>query len=286
MLGVSLVAHADPDPKIDLQLEPTQGLQVGDVLRAHLSMPPGSDSMPAVLQVDTEKKDQQGIKAGFLIRSQPDASGNFVIAVVKSGEVQIPALLVKDESGKILARTEAMTLSVQSAKKDDQDNEPVPARGLVSIKFPVLWATGASLGFLLLLALLVWWWKARKNRAVVPLPVQQPLLSALDQALRDLDALEAKKLPDHGHHKLHYFSVSDILKEFISRRFQINAVESTTSEMLTALRSERVHDGWCADLQLLFQALDWFKFTDHIPTSSQASEALTQAREWIKRAGN
>lgn len=63
-----------------------------------------------------------------------------------------------------------------------------------------------------------------------------PLLSPYDQAMTDLAAVRSRNLCENGMEKEYYSEITEILRTYLMRRFGINAMEMTSSQILKALR--------------------------------------------------
>ncbi len=83
-----------------------------------------------------------------------------------------------------------------------------------------------------LLAWALWrWWKNRPKRVVVV-----PVLPLDVRTRKALDALKAEDLPARGHVKDFYFRLSEIVRGYLGERYAFEALECTSSELMTALR--------------------------------------------------
>ena len=85
-----------------------------------------------------------------------------------------------------------------------------------------------------------------------------------------------------GEFKAHYFGISEILKTYLGERYRVDAVESTTREMIAALEERRsIGDPQLDRLESIFSKLDLVKFTDHIPLPDEGLKLLQSARELV-----
>jgi hypothetical protein len=101
-----------------------------------------------------------------------------------------------------------------------------------------------ALGILLLLALIglgVFYWvkylaakEAGKKFVIKEKPV--PLRPADVVALEKLDAIRQSKVWQQGKVKEYHTELTDVVREYIERRFGVNSVEQTTDETLRAMR--------------------------------------------------
>lgn len=75
----------------------------------------------------------------------------------------------------------------------------------------------------------------KRPRAAPALPPRPP--EPLDvRALAALDRLRAEGLPTQGRVREFYFRLSEILRGYLGERYELDALESTTSELLDALK--------------------------------------------------
>ncbi len=85
--------------------------------------------------------------------------------------------------------------------------------------------------------LLYFWHKKRKSRPQeIKIIVSKELPHVI--ALRSLDELKSNKLWQSGNTKEYYTKLTDIMREYIEKRFGISALEQTSYEILTVLKNE------------------------------------------------
>ena len=82
-------------------------------------------------------------------------------------------------------------------------------------------------------------WKRRKKRVVVKEPV--PELPADFVALRELRRIENLKLLEAGEFKQYYTLITDAIRNYIEKRFGVDALDRTTNEILFDLERKRKH---------------------------------------------
>ena len=66
--------------------------------------------------------------------------------------------------------------------------------------------------------------------------VTEPLRPAEEVALEKLDAIKEKKIWQQGQVKEYYTQLTDVVREYISRRFEVSSVEQTSDETLRDIR--------------------------------------------------
>ena len=186
---------------------------------------------------------------------------HFIVSPLQTGKLILPTLLItKEEDGTPIGRTSTLSIQVAELKKKD----PVPElKELTDIPLALkYWLLFGGLGLLLAggTAFFIRRYLKQRNlhRKVSDVP---PPKKEADHtiALNDLDRLY-KNFTD-AQLKAISFGISEILKEYFSARFHIDAKESTTDEMLALLKREAISRESISEIQNLFNDLDFIKFT-------------------------
>ena len=101
-------------------------------------------------------------------------------------------------------------------------------------------------------------------------------------ARRDLERIRAEKIWQSNRTKEFYSDVTDTLRRYVSARFSINAMESTSSEIMDLLRSHLRDDKQDAALleQILEQA-DFAKFAKMEPAPDENELAIANALKFV-----
>lgn len=94
-------------------------------------------------------------------------------------------------------------------------------------------------------------------------------------ALRKLDGYRGDSFWKPEEQKLFYSGVTDALREYISARFGIGAMEMTTAEIIEALRHEdEISDDLKAGLKSLFEDADFVKFAKGVFDNEHNAKVL------------
>lgn len=141
-----------------------------------------------------------------------------------------------------------------------------------------LWLIPAGL---LALAALAWlgyrlYLKYRRYREQLSAP-----LPPWEEALKALDAVPAAEWLDKGLTKLYYFTLSEITKRYLERRFDFNALEQTTTEIsqnLKAIKSPH-RDGFVSFLA----RADMVKYAKSVPPRQEMDRALDEVRDLVNK---
>lgn len=141
-----------------------------------------------------------------------------------------------------------------------------------------LWMVPALLGVLALLAWagrrLVRRYRRLQEQGVAPLP-------PWEEALQQLDTMPWHEWLEAGQFKRYYYRLSEVLKRYIERRFEFEAAEQTTTEMLAAMRAHRtpLRD----EVARFFLRSDLVKYSKAIPPGDEARRAIEEVREFVTR---
>ena len=203
-------------------------------------------------------------------------SGNlrFVISPIQPGKLTLPMLLVLREDKTPFARTAPFTLQVNAVKEEKK--EPAQLIDVVPVSLPTKYWVLLGVVILGLAGLIAYlirrYLKSRKKHIEVP-PIRIEAENII--ALRGLEQLYQKYSFSDVNMKPIAFGISEILKVYFSKRFQVDAVEATTDEMIDFLRKESLGNDGLKEIISLFQDLDLVKFTKTTYTSAN-SENLYQ----------
>lgn len=212
-----------------------------------------------------------------------------------SGEYEIPAITARftdrrsgDEaaSGTIQSEitSEAIPIKVNSLLAGEFD--PTAFRDLKgAVELPVeadwtvvQWVAGLGTAGLIVAAAAFLLWRRRGKRQLLP------AIPAHRWALEQLDRLERKQLPEKGCVHEYYFLLSDIVREYIERRFSLTAPEQTTGEFLeSAINSDAFTVDQKTMLREFLQTCDLVKFALHEPPEPEITRAFSSAGDFVRQ---
>ncbi len=138
-------------------------------------------------------------------------------------------------------------------------------------------------GILLLVMLfLIYWFVIRKQKkANITLAMPTPGVPTHEWALKELKRLAAEQLPNQQQYKLFYTRLTDILRVYIERQFEVAAMESTTIELITALNRKRFDKTAIQSLETILLAADLVKFAKGQPALNEMEQHLQAAEHFI-----
>jgi hypothetical protein len=206
------------------------------------------------------------------------------LVTFESGDLKVPSLTFRiraaDGSESELKSPE-LPVNVRSLLAEGFDPSRIrDVKGAVEIPLGARWpwivggvATAAMLGWLALR-----WWLGRPRH-------QAPPESAHARALRELDELGARQLPQKGMVLDFYVLLSDTVRRYVEGRFGIRAPEQTTKEFLLAARHHpSIREDHQRMLAAFMRAADMVKFAAQRPGPSECERGLDAARGFVRES--
>lgn len=141
--------------------------------------------------------------------------------------------------------------------------------------FPLLLGVEGILLFIALLLCLVEYASNRKEEA---LNRREP---AHIVALRKLDKFRGDKYWEEDKQKMFYSGVTDALREYIARRFDVGAMEMTTAEIFKGLSGKEITPELFDGLKELFERADFVKFAKHVADREENASVLPTAVRFV-----
>lgn len=128
----------------------------------------------------------------------------------------------------------------------------------------------------------VWYYYRKKKRQQTIETTPVLIIPPHKEALAALRQLEEQKLWQQGLVKKYYSELTNILRLFFEKRWNIKALESTTDEILQQMK--HIPEAllvWDALEQSLRRA-DLVKFAKHIPTPAENEQSITIAYDIVR----
>lgn len=183
--------------------------------------------------------------------------------------------------------SKALALKVYSMDVPIDPENPEQFFGPKTImKAPFAWedwyvAIAAALLFTPFLLLLIFLIKRiRDNKPIIRKVKVEPKLPAHQVAMKEIERIKAEKIWQKGQPKEYYTELTDALRTYIKERFGFNALEMTSSEIISKLMEIKDKEA-IADLRALFQTADLVKFAKHNPMMNENDANLINAIDFI-----
>lgn len=223
------------------------------------------------------------------VDSQPTGAGikkliqRVLVTSFDTGFYIIPSFYFFNTTKQESLRSEALPLEVLTLEVDT-------AQGIADIKPPyevplTFWDILPYILVALLLAgigLGIWYILKRKKEKVLPEARPKPAEPAHVWALRELDKLAAQKIWQQGKVKLFHSRVSEILRGYIEFRYEIPALEQTTTEIIDSFLAIQFSDkDLLANLHQSMEISDLVKFAKWEPLPEENEKAIEMAYEFV-----
>lgn len=102
-------------------------------------------------------------------------------------------------------------------------------------------------------------------------------------AVEALDQLKAKKLTQQGHEKEFYTELTDIIRQYISGRYEINAPEMLTDDILAAVHKIAETKSSAESLRQMLTLADLVKFAKFIPLQNENDLSIMNAYLFVNQ---
>jgi hypothetical protein len=281
LLTLLLAAPVPGQATLTTRLEPPARLTVGDPFDLVLTVTaadsarligPLADSLGVFLPTGQEAK--------TTARPGPDESVyRLRLAAFKAGRHQVPVFTFLVQTGSRLdtLRSDSLGVSVASVlppkMQDVHDLKPAetfPNHWLWAVPAALLLAAGLAYAGVRLYRRM----RKARQRAASPLP-------PWEQALAALDALPWREWLAAGQVKRYYYALSEVLKRYIERRFEFNAVEQTTTEILASMRTYKTP--MREEVRQFLTRSDFVKYAKTVPPAEEMRSAIAEVREIVTR---
>jgi len=181
-------------------------------------------------------------------------------------------------------RTNKLYLTVRSV---DASGKPMTdirnAKGVLSLARQWGWLWSLLLILLLGGGGAFYWWQ-HKHRLLPRQETEEDRLSLEDQTLLRLNRLFDSDLLKKGKVKEYFLELSEILRRYFEKRFEILAVESTTAEVLKDLAQKEIAPGLLEKIQQELETADLVKFAKWKPAPAEIVKTNQLAKTIVEEA--
>lgn len=212
-------------------------------------------------------------------------SRQYTITSFDAGLHMIPAYTFNGKDGKL--NIQAIPLEVTEVKVDT-------TKAIYDIKEPLAvsysfmdWLKDnwklvlvSVLGVLLLAGLIWYLIKKRKNRPAKVEPAKPAI--PLDVLVLDkLKALKNQKLWEQGQVKTYHSELTDIIRDYLEKRYEINALEQTSEEIFSGLKHLDIKAGEMNKLRQMLLLADLVKFAKAAPMHNENEQSMENAVSFV-----
>ncbi|RKX26812.1 MAG: hypothetical protein DRP45_02550 [Candidatus Zixiibacteriota bacterium] len=212
-----------------------------------------------------------------------ESQTTFRLSTYTTGDYTIPPLPViftlPDSSRKILL-AEPVPIKVLSLLENAGDS--VDIRGLkAQYEFERDYTTyyiWGGLAFIVLVGAIVLWMYIRRREPEVVLDLRPPWEIAFEK----LALLGETDLVAQNHHKEFYLDLTEIVREYVGRIYEVDVLEMTTEQFLECFGEVGLPGTLLDDLSEFFKHADQVKFAKHIPARNRTESDLSFAHSAVE----
>ena len=226
--------------------------QPGDILTDNVEI-------LAISKADTSKADKEKIliKQNYLITSFD--SGSYVIPPFKFQLIDLDY-----ETNSLMLNVDNIQINDNEEIRDIKPLYQPPFDWFILVKIWLILMALALIGVGIYFYIL-----KMKNKPIPFFEKQEALLPAHEVALQKLTAIKEEKLWQKGQDKLYYTQLTDVLREYFTRRFNIQAMEMTSGEIIDALQTDENAKIILDKLKQILSVSDMVKFAKRQPTTEE-----------------
>ena len=162
--------------------------------------------------------------------------------------------------------------------------EVKPIKGVMKIPFTFKEILPFAIGGIVLTGIIIaiiYFVRRTKNKTKSPQTIKEAAIPEDEEALNNLKRLKQARLLETGQEKQHYIALSEILWQYIYRRFNVNAFEKTTNQIMEEMLSKDVSQEDNKRLENIFTTSDLVKFAKYIPDTRTNLNLLQDSEDFI-----
>ncbi len=270
----------------------TNAITIGDRLKyevgvtmpenAQVQWPMYVDTLTSNIEIlNRSKIDTASSKSGISIRQQ------YIITSFDSGYFEIPPAIinyrVSGDTNLYSVSSNTLFLQVYVPEVDTTKAiKPIitPISEPYTLKELLPWILG-SFAFAIIIAFLIYYLlKRRKNQPVFKRK-PKPKLPAHVIAISKLEELRFNKLWQAGLLKKYYSELTDIIREYLANRYEFDAQEMTSAEIISTLGDYDVNKDAMNKLQGVMYLSDMVKFAKATPTAMENDLGIAHCVDFV-----
>lgn len=131
------------------------------------------------------------------------------------------------------------------------------------------------------IVIIVWYIRNRKKGKPLFARKSKPKLPPYEQAIKQLEELRLSKVWQAGKLKEYYTGITDIMREYFTDRYQFEAWEMTTDEIVDELKDKKINEQAMSKVKSTLELADLVKFAKAQPTAVENDTALNYCVDFV-----
>jgi len=257
-------------------------LEINQPVKGHVNFPVFTDTIIGKVQIVSTNKPDTVIDQKD--HNRITVTRSYVITSFDAGTYTLPAFAFGSGSGVI--KSNELTLQVQTVKVDT-------TKSIYDIKQPLavtytfldwlrdnwIWIAVAVVVIALIIGLIYYLRNKPKEQPVIK--ITRPSIPIHIIAIDKLKELRGKKLWQQEEFKQYHSELTDIIREYLEKRYDIKTHEKTTDEILAALKNREITGEYRDMLQQILVMADLVKFAKEKPMPVENEQSLDNAIEFV-----
>lgn len=126
------------------------------------------------------------------------------------------------------------------------------------------------------------WMRYIKGKKAIPLVPKKKPVPPYELAMQQLIRLKSEKLCENGHEKEYYTRLTEILRIYLDKRFGINAMEMTSTQIMHHLQSNDDTRTSAPVMKQILEMADFVKFAKVRPLPDDNQKAFNNAVTFVE----
>ncbi|CAN5745675.1 hypothetical protein BH11BAC3_BH11BAC3_12400 [soil metagenome] len=211
----------------------------------------------------------------------------FTFTSFDSGKWVLPSFLVglaplkDDTTYNYFTDSVPITVAFSTSDTTNQLKDIKPIRQ-VEVRSAVWYWIGGGVLLIALIVLLIWWLRRRRKKPYVSTFGPPSNVSAYDEAMSALNALQAYNFFDPVDIKIVHTQMGEILRRYFSRRENDNYLTKTTGDILILLKHFGVDTELLSKVAATTRTGDAVKFAKYLPEPVETNNCIASLKELIE----
>lgn len=259
---------------------------IGDRIEYSFSIPQTKDNV--VLSTEYKFSDTLNMVSQSCDTNNGKINYHFTFASFVEGNVVLPKYIIYKHSGaNALYSVNPPIVKVTIPVIDTVNIEAKPLKGIMKAPITFKEILPFCIGIVVLAGIIVGiiyyikYLKKRKQNALLNKKEKKDLVAEDIEALNALNALREEHYIEKNQTKQHYISLTDILWQYIYRRFDVNAFEMTSGQIIDSLRNGEIKHEDLEKLSDIFSVADFVKFAKHNPSGVENLRVMQESVDFV-----
>lgn len=263
---------------------------VGDKISVRISAPKMSGMKSYIVQADFTKSKFEQIDTVKVDTSSKKEAVIYVfhVAAYDSGKFYFPPITInykkgKDTGSEKIIITDSIPIQISRIPVDTtQPPKPIkdPAGVPYSLSELLPWILG-GMAIIGILIFVIWYTRRKRKLSGENIP-KIPLKPPFDEAMEALVKLRKEKLWEQGESKDYHIALTDILRRYIHRRWNVDAFEMTSAEIMKALRGISLSKTSKKELREVLELADLVKFAKRSALPDENTRSMEMVENFVK----